>query len=148
MSREMPRKCFRKTARSSIYFGDMGVFSRPMIRRHRRSAPPRRSIQAFTLIELLVVIGIIAVLLGLLLPTISRVREGANTIKCAAQLRQIGQGIFNYAANHEGMLPAWTGGNHAYPHNYDNDPHLDGPGWATLLESSIGARPDAPLYTC
>src|SRR3954463_14569787 len=77
--------------------------------------PPMRSRSrshhrfAFTLIELLVVIGIVAVLLGLLLPTLSRVRESANTVKCAAQLRQIGQAIIGYASGNGGMLPAWSG---------------------------------------
>ena len=65
----------------------------------------------FTLVELLVVIGIIAVLIGLLLPALNRARQSANSVKCMANLRSIGQGLFMYAGNNKDMLPFgfWDG---------------------------------------
>jgi prepilin-type N-terminal cleavage/methylation domain-containing protein/prepilin-type processing-associated H-X9-DG protein len=59
----------------------------------------------FTLVELLVVIGIIALLAGILLPTLSRAQESARRVKCSSNLRQFGVAMTGYATNNNGQYP-------------------------------------------
>ena len=66
--------------------------------------------KAFTLIELLVVIAIIAVLMGILMPVLGRVKKQAQQSVCASNMRQIGVGAAMYAQDNEYAIPRGAGG--------------------------------------
>ena len=127
--------------------------------RHARmtgDAPRRRRPQhaAFTLVELLVVIGIIALLISILLPSLNAARRQATRIACAANIRSIGQSYQLYAAEYKGAYPPvqmwhWPNGGWGNPW-WDNpdkagNPAIpDGPG---LLVAN-GYVKDPRIYYC
>lgn len=71
----------------------------------RSASRPRSASRGFTLVELLVVIGIIAVLISMLLPTLNRARSAAGSVTCLANLRQMGTALQLYAQNNRGLAP-------------------------------------------
>jgi len=101
----------------------------------------------FTLIELLVVIAIIALLMAILIPTLSRARETAKRMVCSSQLKQVGVAMAAYAADWENLMPYYGDEMHPYalyrsePQWVDASGKLIGMKVACLYEGGYIAEP-------
>jgi prepilin-type N-terminal cleavage/methylation domain-containing protein len=101
--------------------------------------------RGFTLVELLVVIGIIALLISILLPALSKARKAANTTKCLANMHSIGNALQIYVANNNGYIPGSpnTTGRFLLSTGFSNS---NTPGinqifdWMSPISDAIGAK--------
>jgi prepilin-type N-terminal cleavage/methylation domain-containing protein/prepilin-type processing-associated H-X9-DG protein len=96
----------------------------------------RRKARGFTLVELLVVIGIIAVLIGVLLPALNKARQNANNVACMANLRTLGQAFQIYAARNQQSLPF----------SYSDGSTIPTTDWRALLQTVL-TRQSGTTYT-
>lgn len=108
--------------------------------------------RAFTLVELLVVIGIIALLISILMPALTKARQSAYQIACGSNLRQMGVGVQMYINNYQGYLPCSMAIDSSLNSPYYLDTFITQIAWV-LGElrndpNGIHGSPTSRLYVC
>ena len=105
---------------------------------------------AFTLVELLVVVSIIALLIAMLLPSLTRARHQAKALKCASQLSQVGMACNLYADENCDCLPSWSNwhvwGYYRTPLDGSGDDEA-GPAWTEMLRENR-SLPSIDILRC
>ncbi|MCM8537728.1 MAG: hypothetical protein NE334_17435, partial [Lentisphaeraceae bacterium] len=80
----------------------------------------RYTIKKFTLIELLVVVGMIAILVSILIPSIRNSRAKVRQVTCMTNLQQIAQGTIIFATDHNGEFPAYKANSSSWPWGFSD----------------------------